>query len=105
MAFAKFAERRAYERSKVAVAGRLLLADRRESACTIVDASRNGIAVLTQGRGTVGDPVVLYADKVGRLQGEVVRLFDGGFAFKLTGSSRAADVLLERFGATMANSA
>jgi hypothetical protein len=105
MAFAKFAEKRAFERSKVAVTGRLMLADRRESGCTIVDASRSGIAVLTQGQGAVGDAIVLYADKVGRLQGEIVRLFEGGFALKLTGSSRAADVLIERFGVAVARSA
>lgn len=36
-------------------------------------------------------------DRIGRLQGEILRLFDGGFAIKLTGNSRAADQLLQRY--------
>jgi hypothetical protein len=98
MAFAKFAERRAFDRSKVALGAKVLLADRREGSCTVVDASRGGIAVLSKDVGAVGEAVVLYVDRIGRLQGEISRLFEGGFALRLTGNSRAADELIERFG-------
>ena len=100
MAFAKaaFAERRSHERSRVAVSGRVMLANRRELSCTIIDASQGGIAVLARERGAVGEHVVLYVEGVGRLQGQVVRHFDGGFALRVTGNSRAADLLVQRFG-------
>jgi hypothetical protein len=100
MAFAKpaFAERRSHARSKVAVPGRLLLANRRELACTIVDVSPGGLALLAREPGAIGEPIVVYVEGIGRVQGEVVRHFDGGFAIRLVGNSRAADVLAQRFG-------
>jgi PilZ domain len=97
MLFARLAERREHPRTKVAVSGRLMLANRRECVCTIVDVSLGGVAVLAKDRGSLGEPVVLYVDDVGRLQGQIVRLFDGGFAFKTTGNSRAAETLARRF--------
>jgi hypothetical protein len=75
-----------------------MLANRRELPCTIIDVSQSGIAVLARERGGVGEPVVLYVEGVGRLQGHVVRHFDGGFAMRVTGSSRAAEMLVQRFG-------
>jgi hypothetical protein len=97
MAFAKVAERRTHERSRVSVAGRLMLADRRECACTIIDVSKGGLAILARDRGALGESVVIYVEREGRLQGDIVRLFEGGFAIRLTGNSRAADALAQRF--------
>jgi hypothetical protein len=77
--------------------GRLLLADRREFACTIVDVSLNGVGLLARERGAIGDTVVVYAGEYGRIEGRVVRHFDGGFAIKLNGVSRAAEALSKRF--------
>jgi len=93
----KFIERRAHERSDVGAQGRLMLADRREFPCTITNMSVGGASVLAPETGMVGEPVVIYIDDAGRIQGRIVRLFQGGFAMRLDGPSRAADVLLKRF--------
>jgi hypothetical protein len=96
MEFGK-SERRAYARTKVTVPARVLHANRRECICTIVDVSMGGMALLARDRGAVGDSVVVYVESFGRLQGEIVRHFDGGFAVKLGGNSRAAEQLARRF--------
>jgi hypothetical protein len=97
MQFARGAERREFTRSKVTVPGRVMLANRREYACTIIDVSLGGMALLARDRGAMGDPVVVYVEGCGRLQGQIIRLFDGGFAIKLAGNARAAEVLAKRF--------
>jgi PilZ domain-containing protein len=93
----KFVERRADERSRIEASGRLMLADRRECPCTITNASLGGAAVLARESGAVGEPVVIYVDDVGRVQGEIVRVFEGGFAIRLTAASRAVDALMKKF--------
>jgi hypothetical protein len=93
----KFVERRTHERSGVAAQGRLMLADHREFPCTITDMSVGGASVLAPESGAVGEPVVVYVDDCGRLRGKIVRVFEGGFAMRLDGPSRAADELLKRF--------
>ena len=97
MTFAKSVERRVHQRSRVSVPGRLMLANRRECSCTVIDVSPGGMAIETRESGAVGEPVVLYLERAGRLQGDIVRLFAGGFAIRLTGNSRAADTLVQRF--------
>ena len=92
----KLVERRAHERNGVSAQGRLMLADKREYACTITDMSVGGASVLAPESGAVGEPVVIYVD-YGRLQGKIIRVFAGGFAIRLDGPSRAADELLKRF--------
>ncbi len=74
-----------------------MLANRREVACSIIDVSGGGLAISVREKGSIGEAVVVYIDRVGRLQGEIVRQFDGGFAIRLTGTSRAADELLQRY--------
>lgn len=97
MAFGRVQERRAHPRSKMRVEAKLMLADRRELGCTITDVSANGMAVLARESGAVGEMVVVYVAEAGRLQGQIVRVFDGGFAIKLNGTSRAVELLARRF--------
>ena len=93
----KTVERRAHERSGVGAQGRLMFEDRRECQCIVTNMSVGGAAVMAPVTGAVGEAVVIYVDDAGRLQGKIVRLFEGGFAIHLDGPSRAADVLLKRF--------
>ena len=88
MAFGRVQERRAHPRSKMRVEAKLMLADRRELGCTITDVSANGIAVLARESGAVGEMVVVYVAEAGRLQGQIVRVFDGGS--KEVGSATAS---------------
>jgi len=74
-----------------------MLASRRECACTVIDVSSAGLALLAKDSGAAGESVVLYVDGIGRIQGEIVRQFEGGFAVRVVGTSRAADALAQRF--------
>lgn len=72
-----------------------MLADGREFRCTIVDIALGGIALTGPG-GAIGEMVIVYIDQLGRVQGNIVRFFEGGFALKLTGTSRAVEELARR---------
>ena len=76
-------DRREHRRLRAQLPGRYMLADRREYPCTIVDISMGGLALTGPRVGVTGEPVVIYADELGRMLGEIVRLFDGGFAVEL----------------------
>jgi len=76
-------DRREHRRLKVQLAGRYMLSDRREYPCTILDLSVGGLALTGPRTGNVGESVVIYADELGRMLGQIVRLFDGGFAVEL----------------------
>jgi hypothetical protein len=97
MAFGRAHERREHTRDRVMLHGRLMLADRRELPCTVIDASVSGAALLAADSGEVGEAVVVYLTDSGRIQGKIVRHFAGGFAIKLTGTPRAAEALVRRF--------
>lgn len=86
-------DRRRHQRVKVNLLGRCMLEDRREFACQIVDMSPGGAAVMIPAVARVGERVVAYMDHVGRIEGKVVRLLDGGFAMSLTISERKRDKL------------
>jgi hypothetical protein len=97
MVLAREEDRRAYPRNRVSLPARLMLADGHVYPCTIVDVSIGGVAVLTLDRGEIGESVAVYSDATGRLEGEIVRWFDGGFGMKLTGNSHAAEAFARRF--------
>lgn len=77
---AKPLERRRHQRVKVALLGRYMLADRREFPCRTLDISPGGVAILGPVAGQIGERVVVYLDHLGRLEGQVVRHVDSGFA-------------------------
>jgi hypothetical protein len=83
-------EARKHPRAKTNLPGRYMLPDRREYACTVIDVSAGGVALLGHELGTIGDRVIVYIEKLGRIEGEIVRFVHGGFALKFTGSTRAA---------------
>ncbi|NLH80339.1 MAG: PilZ domain-containing protein [Phyllobacteriaceae bacterium] len=86
-------DRRRHQRVKVNLLGRCMLEDRREFACQIVDMSPGGAAVMIPAVARIGERVVAYMDHVGRIEGRVVRLLDGGFAMSLSISERKRDKL------------
>lgn len=86
-------DRRRHQRVKVNLLGRCMLEDRREFACQIIDMSPGGAAVMIPAVARVGERVIAYMDHVGRIEGRVVRLLDGGFAMSLAMSERKRDKL------------
>jgi hypothetical protein len=82
-------------RRKISVAGRYVLADGREGMCAVIDASGTGLAIVGPDSGDIGDKVTVSVDRVGRVSGEIVRQFLGGFAIKFEGHSRATEAFAD----------
>jgi hypothetical protein len=86
-------ERRKFQRVKVQLLGRYMLADRREFPCQVINMSPGGLAMLAPGIGNIGERVVAYLDHVGRVEGKITRLLDNGFAMTVSATSRKRDKL------------
>jgi hypothetical protein len=74
-------------RKKATLRGRYMLSDGREYPCRTVDISAGGVAIVSATKGKLGERVVLYLDRIGRVEGRVVRHFGGGFAIALRATS------------------
>ena len=91
-------EYRRDRRIKVMLRGRYMLSNRREYPCRTVDISAGGIAIVGATKGKIGERVVVYLDRVGRIEGTIVRHFSGGFAVALQASSLKRDWLNSEIG-------
>ena len=76
-------DRRRNQRVRVSLAGRYMLEDRREFVCQTLDISPGGVALLAPLHGPLASRVVVYIDQLGRVEGIIARLIDGGFALSL----------------------
>jgi hypothetical protein len=87
------AERRRFQRVRVDLLGRYMLADRREFPCQVVDMSPGGMALIAPVSGKPGERVIAYIDHIGRLEGSVVRTLQNGFAMTFAATPRKRDKL------------
>jgi hypothetical protein len=87
------AEHRRDQRLKVTLRGRYMLADGREYPCRTVDISAGGVAIVGAIKGKIGERVIVYLDRVGRIEGTIVRHFDGCFAIRLRASALKREAL------------
>ena len=81
-------ERRRFQRVRVNLLGRYMLADRREFPCQVTDMSPGGMAVVAPVSGKIGERVIAYVDHVGRLEGAIARQFQNGFAMTVSATTR-----------------
>src|SRR5437868_11054240 len=86
-------ERRRFQRVKVNLLGRYMLADRREFPCQVANMSPGGMAVIAPVSGQPGERVIAYVDHVGRLEGLIARRLDNGFAMTISATRRKRDKL------------
>ena len=86
-------ERRRFQRVRVNLLGRYMLADRREFPCQVTDMSPGGMAVIAPVSGQIGERVIAYVDHVGRLEGVITRQFQNGFAMTVSATIRKRDKL------------
>jgi hypothetical protein len=86
-------ERRRFQRVRVNLLGRYMLADRREFPCQIVDMSPGGMALIAPVNGRAGERVIAYVDHVGRLEGTIIRQYNNGFAMTIAATARKRDKL------------
>ena len=86
-------ERRRFQRVRVDLLGRYMLADRREFPCQVMDMSPGGMALVAPVSGKAGERVVAYIDHLGRLEGTIIRVYPNGFAMSIAATSRKRDKL------------
>jgi hypothetical protein len=86
-------ERRRFQRVRVNLLGRYMLADRREFPCQVVNMSPGGMALIAPVGGAAGERIIAYVDHLGRLEGRVARVFQNGFAMTISATPRKRDKL------------
>jgi hypothetical protein len=86
-------DRRRNQRVNVNLLGRFMLEDRREFPCQTQNMSPGSVAFTTPIVGRVGERVVAYIDHIGRVEGQITRAYDGGFAMSITATLRKKDKL------------
>ena len=86
-------DRRRHKRVHVNLLGRFMRGDRQEYPCKLYDISIGGAAMLTPVAVEKGERIVAYFDQIGRLEGCVMREFDGGFAIDIQASPHKREKL------------
>ncbi|MAS07340.1 MAG: pilus assembly protein PilZ [Ahrensia sp.] len=81
-------DRRQYQRVTVMLHGRLMLSDRTEHRCRVIDMSPGSAFFETDAVARIGERVIAYVDHIGRLEGKVARVRDDGFALELNTTPR-----------------
>ncbi|MFW6300635.1 MAG: PilZ domain-containing protein [Oceanicaulis sp.] len=88
-------ERRRHRRVHLSLPGRGLAASVGEFSCKLIDVSPGGAKIASKTPPARGERVVLLFDGLGRMEGEVVRAGQSGFALRLTSSQRKRDRLAD----------
>jgi hypothetical protein len=86
-------DRRRFQRVKVNLLGRYMLADRREFPCQVINMSPGGMALIAPVNAAPGERIIAYVDHLGRVEGHVARLFQNGFAMTIGATARKRDKL------------
>jgi len=80
-----------FQRVKVSLLGRYMLADRREFPCQVLEMSPGDAVVIAPISGTLGENVIAYIDHIGRIEGSIIDPVDGGFVMEVVASDRKRD--------------
>jgi hypothetical protein len=86
-----YAQMPRFQRVKISVLGRYMLSDRREFPCQVLEMSPGDAVVVAPVAGNVGEKVIAYLDHLGRVEGKVTEIIDGGFMMEMVASSRKRD--------------
>ena len=76
-------DRRNFQRVKVNTLGRYMLANKQEFPCQVRDMSPGNLALTGPVSGEIDETVIVYIDHIGRVEGKIMRVFDGGFAMSV----------------------
>jgi hypothetical protein len=79
-------DRRRYRRVPVTVFGRFMRENKQEYPCEVINMSAGGMSLLTPVSCPDKERIVAYLDNFGRIEGVVVRSFEGGFAVRILAS-------------------
>ena len=87
------AERRRFQRVRLNLQGRYLLASGQDCLCHVTNMSPGGMALIAPISGPTGTRVIAYVDHIGRIEGVVARQFPSGFALTITATTHKRDKL------------
>lgn len=82
-----------FQRVKISLLGRYMLADRREFPCQVVEMSPGDAVMIAPEMGKIGEKVIAYIDHLGRIEGTIQEEEEGGFVISVNASPRKRDKL------------
>lgn len=80
-----------FQRVKVSILGRYMLADRREFPCQVLEMSPGDAVVIAPVPGIEGERIIAYLDHIGRIEGTILKQVDGGFLMDISATPRKRD--------------
>lgn len=80
-----------FQRVKVSILGRYMLADRREFPCQVLEMSPGDAVVIAPVAGIEGERIIAYLDHMGRVEGTILKQVDGGFLMDIAATARKRD--------------
>ena len=86
-------ERRASARIALNLTGRCMLSDGSEHPCVVRDISHHGVALACSSPAKPGERVIAYIERIGRVEGMVIRPCPSGFAMKIAATSHKRERL------------
>jgi hypothetical protein len=90
-------DKRLHLRFAMPLAGRYMRADKTEHVCKVNDISVGGVSLAVPisktGKVVMDEKIVAYIDSLGGLEGQVVRIWTGGFAFKILATQHKREKL------------
>ncbi len=86
-----YAQMPRFQRVKISVLGRYMLTDRREFPCQVLAMSPGDAMVIAPVSGSAGERVVAYLDNMGRIEGNITSVIDGGFEMDISATPRKRD--------------
>src|SRR5947208_3244946 len=82
-----------FQRVRVNLLGRYMLADRREFPGQVVEMSPGDLSMIAPQSGAEGERVIAYIDHLGRLEGTILRRNNNGFVMQMSATERKRDKL------------
>ena len=86
-----YAQMPRFQRVKVSLLGRYMLTDRREFPCQVIEMSPGDTVMIAPLPGIAGERVIAYIDHLGRIEGDITDLIDGGFRMDIVATPRKRD--------------
>ncbi len=87
-------DRRQFRRLAIALVGRFMRPNKHEHPCKLIDVSEGGAAFTTPVEVDMGERIVAYFDRIGGIEGNVVRTYSDGFAIELIATPYKREKLL-----------
>ncbi|MEM7621044.1 MAG: PilZ domain-containing protein [Pseudomonadota bacterium] len=89
-------DRRRYQRVRINLLGRFMRENKNEYPCRLLNISPGSVALMAPVAGELDESIIVYFDHLGRIEGRLTRVFEGGFALVLNASLYKREKLAEQ---------